>query len=239
MGSTVGKAEINENLRYMSLPTLISDNCNEQRTCRIIVQNNTARGEIYLKSGNVVHAVLNDLIGEKAFHKIINLSNGVFKLYSNVESPSFTISKNYNKLLLESAQFSDEDKLKLDWSNFNIEDGNTGQKTNDRLEKFIKDLESLVDVTAVTIYYKQTKSFKDNANFNESKYGDVVINLINQAKQIGKLFHAVRLNYIILNNAVTIVIINYGLNAIILVIEKTELEDAFMENIRKLLKQYK
>jgi len=235
----VAKAEVNGNLKYMSLATLIADNCNEHRTCRILIQNGSSRGEIYLKAGDVVHAVIDDVIGEQAFGKILHLNEGSFKLYSDTEAPSTTIKKNYNKLLLESAQTSDEDRLKLDWSNFNIEEGSPAQKAQDRLEKFIQDLKSLNGVSVATVFYKQTKSFRENTNFNYDKYGAVVINLINQAKQIGKLFHAVRLNYIVLNNDENFMIINYGLNAIILLIEKKEPDELFMEKIKKLLKQYK
>lgn len=234
----MAKAEINGNLEFMSLATLISDNCNEQRTCRIVVQNNRSQGEIYLESGNVIHAMMGKYIGEKAFRRIVNLNKGTFELFSDEKSPHYTIRKNYNKLLLESAQYTDETTAILDWSNFSI-DENTGQKTNDLLESFIDELQKIDGILGVTAYYKKSKSFKENSTIDLIKYGSFIIDLIKQVKQVGKLFKAVRLNYILVNNSESIMVINYGLNAIILVIEKSKIDESLFKRIKSLIKQFK
>ncbi|MBD3289563.1 DUF4388 domain-containing protein [candidate division KSB1 bacterium] len=232
------KAEINGNLEFMSLATLISDNCNEQRTCRILVQSENNKGEIYLESGNVIHASLDNDIGERAFRRIIHLNQGTFKLFSDEKSPHYTIRKNHNKLLLESAQFIDENIEGIDWNNFSIQE--TGpRKSISRLEQFIDDLKKVDGILGVTAYYKQSKTFQENSSIDLVKYGSFIIDLIQRAKLVGKLFRAVRLNFILVNNSESIMIINYGLNAIILLVKKTNINKNFMNDIKRLIKKYK
>ncbi len=234
----MAKAEINGNLEFMSLATLISDNCNEQRTCRILVQTKSNEGEIFLESGSVIHAAIDNDTGESAFRRIIHLNQGTFKLFSDEKSPRNTIRKNYNKLLLESAQYIDENKEGLDWSNFSIHVPTT-RKSIDRLEQFIEDLKKVDGILGVTAYYKQSKTFQENSTIDLIKYGSLIIELIQQAKLVGKLFRAVRLNYILVNNSESIMIINYGLNAIVLLVEKMNIDDIFMNHIKRLIKKYK
>ena len=234
----MAKAEINGNLEFMSLATLISDNCNEQRTCRILVQTRSNTGEIFLESGNVIHAAIDNDTGERAFRRIIHLNQGTFKLFSEEKSPLNTIRKNYNKLLLESAQYIDENKEDLDWSNFSIQEPTTRKSIN-RLEKFIEELKKVDGILGVTAYYKQSKTFQENSTIDLIKYGSFIIELIQQAKLVGKLFRAVRLNYILVNNSESIMIINYGLNAIVLLVEKKDIDETFMRRVKNLIKKYK
>lgn len=234
----MAKAEINGNLEFMSLATLISDNCNEQRTCRILVQTERNKGEIFLESGNVIHATIENDTGESAFRRIIHLNQGTFKLFSEEKSPQNTIRKSYNKLLLESAQYIDENKEGLDWGNFSLNPP-PSRKSIDRLEQFIEDLKKVDGIVGVTAYYKQSKTFQENSTIDLIKYGSFIIELIQQAKLVGKLFRAVRLNYIFVNNSESLMIINYGLNAIVLLIGKKNIDEYFMKNIKKLIKKYK
>ena len=220
----------------MSLETLISDNCNEQRTCCIEVQNGFSKGEIYMESGNVVHAIIDGDIGEDAFRRILRLDKGTFRLFSEQKPSNYTITKNINKLLLESTKTIDENRLDFDWANFDLNTEELPiQKVENKLEAFVNALKSFNGVLGVAVYSTQTENFKNNTNLDSSK----VAAFIRKTKHIAKLFHAVRLNYAVLQNNESMILINYGLDCLVLNIEQSEINETLINNIKSLIAQYK
>ena len=65
-------------------------------------------GEIIIRSGGVVHAVVGPLSGEPAFFHLLNLKDGEFRLKPYAEPAEKTISRHWENLLMEAAQMRDE-----------------------------------------------------------------------------------------------------------------------------------
>jgi hypothetical protein len=72
------------------------------------IQNRQLRGRIYIEDGSIIHSVLGDEHGEKAFQKLLAMSGGEFKLQP-FEAPEVrTIEGSWEFLLMEAARVADE-----------------------------------------------------------------------------------------------------------------------------------
>ncbi len=65
-------------------------------------------GQIYLKDGNIVHAVLDEIKGEEAVYELAIWNDGEFNFEPEVEPSVRTISKSNTNLLMEAARRLDE-----------------------------------------------------------------------------------------------------------------------------------
>lgn len=65
-------------------------------------------GEIYLKDGNIIHAVLDDIKGEDAVYELAIWSDGEFNFEPDIEPGVRTITKSNTNLLMEAARRLDE-----------------------------------------------------------------------------------------------------------------------------------
>jgi hypothetical protein len=69
------------------------------------------RGYIYLKTGQMVHARIGDLVGEEAIYALAIWSSGDFQFTPGEEADSITIERSNTSLLMESARRLDEWKV--------------------------------------------------------------------------------------------------------------------------------
>ncbi len=67
-------------------------------------------GDLYLESGELVHAEVGGIWGEEAAYHIISWENGEFHVQEGVAAPRRTITKKMTRLLLEFHQRLDEAK---------------------------------------------------------------------------------------------------------------------------------
>ncbi|RMH71874.1 MAG: response regulator [Gemmatimonadetes bacterium] len=66
-------------------------------------------GSVYLKDGNVVHAALQDLVGEEAFYHLLKWKDsGNFEFTPGVTSPEHTIQMRGSELIMEGLRRLDE-----------------------------------------------------------------------------------------------------------------------------------
>ena len=72
------------------------------------VRNSQTDGEIYIKAGAIIHASTRRLVGEKAFHQLMALTNGEFCLKPFQEPPGHTLQGQWESLLAEAARTRDE-----------------------------------------------------------------------------------------------------------------------------------
>jgi predicted regulator of Ras-like GTPase activity (Roadblock/LC7/MglB family) len=100
---------IEGNLREMSLPTLVQYACTDgQRAC-LTVRRGSESAYLYFLEGNLVHAVLDDEIGEEVLYRILKWEDGTFRLAPSAEIPQPSIATPWSVLLVNGLQRADEE----------------------------------------------------------------------------------------------------------------------------------
>jgi hypothetical protein len=91
-----------------TLPDLIQMECLAMSTRAVRVERGSRKGRIYFAGGQVVHAKLDDLVGEPALFEMLRWTGGVFEVEEGIRSMEETITRHWQGLLLEAAQHADE-----------------------------------------------------------------------------------------------------------------------------------
>jgi CheY-like chemotaxis protein len=95
-------------LRQVGLNDVIQMECLGRNSSILEIQNQQLRGQIYIEDGNIIHAVVGEEHGEKAFHKLLAITGGEFKLQPFEAPPLRTIEGSWEFLLMEAARVCDE-----------------------------------------------------------------------------------------------------------------------------------
>ena len=96
-------------LNEMDLPALVQHACTEGHQARLSMSRGGDEAEIYFDGGNVVHATLNDQVGEEVFYHLLRWDDGKFALESSVAPPAHTIDTPWSALLVNGLQQYDEE----------------------------------------------------------------------------------------------------------------------------------
>lgn len=89
------------NLKDLKLPNLVQLNCMERNTAKLTIEHSGKFGFVYFHNGQVAHAEYEPDMGEKAFNRLLFLTEGNFKVESGVKPPVVSIKTHWNNLLLE------------------------------------------------------------------------------------------------------------------------------------------
>jgi hypothetical protein len=95
-------------LKELPLPDIIQLVSVSGKTGKFTLTRDTDRGFIYLKNGQMVHAVVGDLIGEEAIYSLAIWNQGDFQFNPSEEPERQTITKSNTNLLMEAARRLDE-----------------------------------------------------------------------------------------------------------------------------------
>ncbi len=95
-------------LKQISLPDLIQTFCEGQKTAAINLKNDRSKAKIFINKGNIVHATLDNLVGEQAFFEMLTWDNGEFLSELDQETNTKSIEKSWQSILLEGVQQKDE-----------------------------------------------------------------------------------------------------------------------------------
>ena len=95
-------------LKELPLPDIIQLVSVSGKTGRFTLTREGDRGTIYLKSGQMVHAAVGDLVGEEAIYALSIWSSGDFQFVAGEEAERQTITKSNTNLLMEAARRLDE-----------------------------------------------------------------------------------------------------------------------------------
>lgn len=95
-------------LRRVGLQDVIQMECLARSSSVLEVANRAVSGKIFIETGQVVHAQVGALTGEAAFNQLLALGGGQFNLKPFAEPSARTISGQWEFLLMEAAQKSDE-----------------------------------------------------------------------------------------------------------------------------------
>ena len=100
-------------LRQVGLQELIQMECIGRHSSILEIRNQKLRGQIYIETGSITHAVAGSLVGEKAFHQLLSMTGGEFQLKPFLAPAQRTVHGGWEFLLLEAARRSDEDTVLL------------------------------------------------------------------------------------------------------------------------------
>jgi len=92
----------------IDLIDIVQFNGLSRATAALKVTNDSSTGMIFFKDGQIVHAICDQMQGEKAFFTILGFHGGNLKNIKGVEAPLVTISKSLELLLLEATSIDDE-----------------------------------------------------------------------------------------------------------------------------------
>ncbi len=76
----------------------------------IEVRNPQTAGEIYIEAGAIVHAFAGKLVGEKAFHQLLCLTDGEFRVIAFRPPPARTVKRPWDELLADLSRTPEEAK---------------------------------------------------------------------------------------------------------------------------------
>jgi CheY-like chemotaxis protein len=91
-----------------SLVDIVQLECISQSSSVLRITNGPLTGRIWVNTGDVIDAEVENSLGEEAFQKILRWRNGSFEFLPPEPGRPRTIYKSYNALLLETAQAIDE-----------------------------------------------------------------------------------------------------------------------------------
>lgn len=100
------------NLQDMAVADLIQQYCQDRKTAQLKIDHADQQAVIFIKEGNVVHAISGDLSGEEVVFQALMWVEGTFSMDTGIESPDVTITRNWSSLLLEGMRYQDEEILK-------------------------------------------------------------------------------------------------------------------------------
>lgn len=95
-------------LKELPLPDIIQLVSVSGKTGKFTLTRDGDRGFIYLKNGQMVHALVGDLIGEEAIYSLAIWNQGDFQFSAGEEPERQTITKSNTNLLMEAARRLDE-----------------------------------------------------------------------------------------------------------------------------------
>jgi CheY-like chemotaxis protein len=100
-------------LRQVNLHEVIQMECIARHSSILEIRDQKIRGQIFIETGMIIHAVAGTLIGEAAFNQLMCIPGGQFHLKPFIAPLKRTIQGGWEVLLLEAARRSDEDTVLL------------------------------------------------------------------------------------------------------------------------------
>src|SRR5688572_20139453 len=95
-------------LKELPLPDIIQLVSVSGKTGKFTLTRESDRGFIYLTSGQMVHAMVGDLVGEEAIYSLAIWNQGEFQFNPSEDPDRQTITKSNTNLLMEAARRLDE-----------------------------------------------------------------------------------------------------------------------------------
>ncbi|NJL26673.1 MAG: DUF4388 domain-containing protein [Thermoanaerobaculia bacterium] len=95
-------------LKELPLPDIIQLVSVSGKTGVFVLQSGNQKGDIYLRDGEIVHAVAGDLHGEEAVYELAIWQEGDFSFKPGTTTDQRTIKKSNTNLLMEAARRIDE-----------------------------------------------------------------------------------------------------------------------------------
>ncbi len=105
-----GDTEVSGKLSHVSLPDILQMFALNRRTGVLHVESKDISGSIYLEEGEVISAISGQAIGEKAFFRLIAVTDGEFQFVPGKSDTRRTIHQQTNNLIFEGVRRLDEQR---------------------------------------------------------------------------------------------------------------------------------
>jgi hypothetical protein len=245
-GGLVTQAEVKGNIQFMSLGTLLSINCNEQVTLKIVVENDATIAEIFIDNGNVTHAQIGSEVGEIAFNKIVALKQGQFGIYPNERAPRITIGKNWASLLLEATRLSDEaaanQNQEIDWTRSDLFDfapeANKITKSPG-IESLFHALKLVKGIQGVTILSNDSVVMNNHPEAHLIDYIQIAQRLSDTSHKIGAVIGANQWRYCFVRNSQNMLVLKSAAVTLLLTTAREVSLEVLLNEISILIKRYR
>lgn len=242
----MAQAELIGNLKVMSLATLLSINCNEQRTLRIEVKNAQNSGNIFIEKGKIIHAEFEDQTGEPAFVKIFAFKEGTFSSFPDELAPQHTIQKSWSNLVLDSARILDENSIQddkeTDWDNLNLSDLGFDMEEkaiDEQKERLLNSLNRLEGIEATIIFSPDFKILCQLADM-KSVYDIPTLKLLYEiGNNSSHYLNSGNLRHVIIRGLKNLILINRGQDIIFLQMKEAGNLEKLMDEIYLNIKRYR
>lgn len=106
-------SDLRGSLRSLSPADVVQMLCLGRRTNVLRVVDGDDGGVVHVRSGEVVHAVWNDLSGEDAFYQLVRADEGIFDTLPLPATGPTTIGRGWQHLLIEAMRLEDEERAGL------------------------------------------------------------------------------------------------------------------------------
>ena len=100
-------------VRQVGLTELLQLECLGRKCSLLKIKASNADGRIYISEGSIIHAEIGGIFGEKALARLYGLKGGEFRLAPFTQPTRQTIDGQWEALLMEAAQTSDEQANEL------------------------------------------------------------------------------------------------------------------------------
>jgi hypothetical protein len=137
-------------LKELSLTSIIQLNCNEMNTATVSLLREGKEGIICFAEGAIVHAVVEDVVGEEAVYELLSWPDGSFVVQQGQEAPEKTISSNWNSLLLEGVRRLDEQESQT-WDSVEVELAAEPSDNGDDMTRLARELKMISGVEGTVI----------------------------------------------------------------------------------------
>lgn len=95
-------------VRQVGLQEVIQMECIGRRSSILEVRNCQVLGQIFIETGEIVHAAVEELTGSPAFNRLLSLNGGEFRMKPFESPPERTVNATWEYLLMEAARSRDE-----------------------------------------------------------------------------------------------------------------------------------
>lgn len=95
-------------VRRVGLTEVLQLECLGRKSSVLEIKGTHAGGSIYISEGSIIHAEAGDLVGVKALARLLGLKGGEFKLKPFTQPSQHSVEGQWEGLLMEAAQASDE-----------------------------------------------------------------------------------------------------------------------------------
>jgi hypothetical protein len=106
--SKIQTMTIQGSLQAMSLPNIVQTICLEHRQASLVLRHWLEEGSIFFDGGEIVHAAVGQLEGEKAVYHLLGWVDGTFHVHDDVPAPYQTVTRTWGYLLMEGLRLVDE-----------------------------------------------------------------------------------------------------------------------------------
>ncbi len=178
---------IEGNLKELSLPNIIQLNCSEMNTAAVSLRHQGKQGMLCFAEGAVVHAEVDDLVGEEAVYELLSWPDGSFVVQPDVLPPDRTVTANWSMLLLEGMRRIDEGQPDFEET---TEGGSMMEMSGtDDMTMLAQSLKRVIGVQGAVIISRDGMVLANDMDGEAEKEGAVAVFVGNAADQIGQILN--------------------------------------------------